>query len=88
MRLGLPADQRDLPVTVFCIALAMQRGLRQGRPPMHADLPDLLPGLHQALSVGCQALRRRLPPAVSRCPAPRLTPGVYGNRGVRALECA
>lgn len=83
----LPANGRHLPVAVFCIALAMQRGLRQGRPPMHADLPDLLPGLHQALSIGCQALRCRLPPAASGehsvSGSAAQTPGVCGSRRAR-----
>ena len=74
----LPANGRYLPVAMFCIALAMQGGLRQGRPQMHAGLPDLLPGLHQALSVGDQELRGRLPQAVTQTPG-----GVWEQGGAR-----
>jgi hypothetical protein len=65
MCIRLPANERHLPVALFCRALAMPRGLRPARPQMHAGLPDFLSGLHQALSVGYQALRCRLPQAVS-----------------------
>ena len=65
MCFGLPANQRHLPVAMFCISLAMPRGVCPARPQMCAGLPGFLPILRQAVSVGDQALLRRLPQAVS-----------------------
>ena len=65
MCFGLPANQRHLPVAMFCISLAMPRGVCPARPQMCGGLPGFLPILHQAVSVGDQALLRRLPQAVS-----------------------
>ena len=86
MCFDLPANQHHLPVAMFCIALAMSRGVCPTRPQMSAGVPDLLPSLPQAVSVGYQALLRGLPQAVSKMSrSTAQTPGLCGKRraGVR-----